>query len=162
MNGFRVENPQWLWICLPLLLLPAVWFWQRRSFMRKQRALASPALLQVLFPHQSSARWWIKKWLPWVAGLACLLALSGPQYATRSPLGSRSGVDVIVALDASKSMLATDVQPNRLEKAKAFILRYLEERPGDRVGLVVFCRTSLPTNAADRRPCRYPHVCTNG
>lgn len=138
MNGFRFENPNWLWACVPLLLLLAVWFWQRKKFEQRQRALASPALLQVLFPHQSSTRWWIKKWLLWVAGLACLLALSGPQYATRSPLGSRSGVDVIVALDASKSMLATDVQPNRLEKAKAFILRYLEERPSDRVGLVVF------------------------
>ena len=61
-----------------------------------------------------------------------------PSAAAKSELTKRRGIDVVVALDASKSMLARDVQPSRLERAKLELTTLLDELKGDRVGLVVF------------------------
>ncbi len=72
-------------------------------------------------------------------GLALLgFALAQPQCGTKSELTKRRGIDVVVALDASKSMLARDVPPSRLERAKLELTTLLDELKGDRVGLVVF------------------------
>ena len=72
-------------------------------------------------------------------GLALFgFALAQPQCGTKSELTKRRGIDVVVALDASKSMLARDVQPSRLERAKLELTTLLDELKGDRVGLVVF------------------------
>src|SRR5262249_8531297 len=65
-------------------------------------------------------------------------ALAQPQCGTRAELTKRRGIDLVVALDASKSMFARDVQPNRLERAKLELLTLLDELKGDRVGIVVF------------------------
>ncbi len=66
------------------------------------------------------------------------LALAQPQCGSRSELTKRRGIDVVVALDARKSMLARDVQPSRLERAKLELTTLLDELKGDRVGLVAF------------------------
>ncbi|AGC47527.1 BatB protein [Myxococcus stipitatus DSM 14675] len=72
-------------------------------------------------------------------GLALFgFALAQPQCGTKSELTKRRGIDVVVALDASKSMFARDVQPSRLERAKLELTTLLDELKGDRVGLVVF------------------------
>jgi Ca-activated chloride channel homolog len=73
------------------------------------------------------------------AGLFLLaLALAQPQCGTRTEMTKRRGIDLVVALDASKSMLARDVQPDRLERAKLELMTLLDELKGDRVGLVIF------------------------
>jgi Ca-activated chloride channel family protein len=69
----------------------------------------------------------------WVA-----LALSQPQCGSKAELTKRRGIDLVVALDASKSMLARDVQPSRLDRAKLELTTLLDELKGDRVGIVVF------------------------
>ncbi|RJS25760.1 aerotolerance regulator BatB [Corallococcus sp. H22C18031201] len=66
------------------------------------------------------------------------LALAQPQCGSKSELTKRRGIDVVVALDASKSMLARDVQPSRLDRARLELSTLLDELKGDRVGLVVF------------------------
>src|SRR5581483_6633619 len=73
------------------------------------------------------------------AGLFFLfLAAAGPQCGERTELTKRTGIDLVVALDASNSMLARDVKPSRLERAKLEVTALLERLNGDRVGLVVF------------------------
>ncbi|XXF76516.1 VWA domain-containing protein [Myxococcaceae bacterium GXIMD 01537] len=87
----------------------------------------------------------ISSWRPAVQGsfyglgLALFgLALAQPQCGSKSELTKRQGIDVVVALDASKSMLARDVQPSRLERARLELTTLLDELKGDRVGLIVF------------------------
>jgi Ca-activated chloride channel homolog len=87
----------------------------------------------------------VSRWLPAVQGglyglglLLFGLALSQPQCGAKSELTKRRGIDVVVVLDASKSMLARDVQPNRLERARLELTTLLDELKGDRVALVVF------------------------
>jgi Ca-activated chloride channel family protein len=87
----------------------------------------------------------VSRWLPAVQGglyglglLLFGLALAQPQCGTKSELTKRRGIDVVVVLDASRSMLARDVQPSRLERAKLELTTLLDELKGDRVALVAF------------------------
>jgi Ca-activated chloride channel family protein len=79
-----------------------------------------------------------------IGGLSLLvLAAARPQIGSRSILLPREGADVVVALDVSASMLATDIEPNRLEHAKALISQLLDGLQGDRVGLVIFAGNAI-------------------
>lgn len=89
---------------------------------------------------------------PWRAARAVLyvvalafaiVTLAGPQYGSRTRTLRRRGVDVVIALDFSKSMLARDVSPSRIERAKAEIIRLLGELDGDRVGIVAFAGEAM-------------------
>jgi Ca-activated chloride channel homolog len=75
-------------------------------------------------------------------GLA-IVALARPQYGSRTKLLSKRGVDVVIALDFSKSMLAQDIRPSRIERAKAEIARFISELVGDRVGVVAFAGDTM-------------------
>ena len=138
MKGFRLEHPYWLWLLCLIPILILAWYSYRRAFKRQVQTWAEPRLLAWLLPGYQPKRWWWKQLLPMLAFGMGVIALANPQYPTDEPAPARKGVDVLMALDCSKSMLATDVQPNRLEKAKAFMLSYLEARPNDRIGLVLF------------------------
>lgn len=77
-------------------------------------------------------------------GIAALvLALARPQYGSRTRMLRKRGVDVVVALDFSKSMLARDVRPSRIDRAKAEVTAFLDELGGDRVGLVAFAGETM-------------------
>ncbi len=83
-----------------------------------------------------------KPMLEWWGVIFLIFAASGPQIGTSFQEVERKGVDILVALDVSKSMLAEDVKPTRLEKAKFEIGRLISQLEGDRIGLVVFAGTS--------------------
>jgi Ca-activated chloride channel family protein len=102
------------------------------------RALLSDRLAGALAPGVSVLRPVVKSSLVSLGLLLFSLALAQPQCGSRSELTKRRGIDVVVALDASKSMLARDVAPSRLERAKLELMTLLDELKGDRVGLVVF------------------------
>jgi Ca-activated chloride channel family protein len=133
-----LAQPFFLLLCAVGLLLGAlalVLALRRRS---RVRALMSERLAPKLTPG-------VSEWRPALQGglygLGLLLfgfALAQPQCGSKSELMKRKGIDVVVVLDASKSMLARDVQPSRLERAKLELSTLLDELKGDRVGLVVF------------------------
>ncbi len=133
-----LAKPGYLALCVvgglvgTLALLAAL---RRRS---RVSALLNERLMDKLAPGTS-------RWRPAVQGgfyglglLLFGLALAQPQCGTKSELTKRRGIDVVVVLDASKSMLARDVQPSRLERAKLELTTLLDELKGDRVGLVAF------------------------
>jgi Ca-activated chloride channel homolog len=138
--GYQVglAQPLFLALCAVGVLvgvLALVVALRRRS---RVRALLTERLVDRLAPGLS-------RWRPaaqgslYGLGLALFgLALAQPQCGTKSELTKRRGIDVVVALDASKSMLARDVQPSRLERAKLELSSLLDELKGDRVGLVAF------------------------
>jgi Ca-activated chloride channel family protein len=110
------------------------------AFRRRQRvsALVSERLLPSLAPGVSVARPATQVGLYGLSLALFTVALAEPQCGASTELVKRRGVDVVVALDASRSMLARDVQPNRLERAKLELSTLLDELKGDRVGIVVF------------------------
>jgi Ca-activated chloride channel family protein len=138
--GFRLRivDPMWLWIA-PLGLLAgglaAVRAWQRQ---RRARALLPEARRDEILPGSGSAQG-IARGTALGTGLCLLfIAAAGPQCGERTEIVKRSGIDLVVALDASNSMLARDVKPSRLERAKIEVTALLDRLKGDRIGLVVF------------------------
>ena len=109
--------------------------WRR---VRRARRVIPEQALEKLAPGISSARPALQAVL-YGAGLALFaFALAQPQCGSRAELAKRRGIDLVVALDASKSMLARDVPPSRLERAKLELSGLLDELKGDRVAIVAF------------------------
>ena len=123
-----------------LLLFAFVLLWRRRV----QSRFAQPALLQRLSPTRSTFKPWLKI-VVLCLGIACLtLALVNPKVGTKLETIKREGVDVVFALDVSKSMLAEDITPNRLDKSKQLISQIINALAGDRVGIIGYAGSAFP------------------
>jgi Ca-activated chloride channel homolog len=129
-----------------LLLVPAAaaFFWW--AFRERERALATfveAALLPTVVPDLDRRRRRIRAGLVTGAIAAFALALAGPMWGFHWEEVRREGIDLVVALDTSKSMLATDVAPHRLARAKLAVQDLLAELRGDRIGLVAFAGSAF-------------------
>jgi Ca-activated chloride channel family protein len=129
-----------------LLLVPATvaFFWW--AFRERDRALATfveAALLPAVVPDLDRRRRRMRAGLLTAAVAAFALALAGPMWGFHWEEVRREGIDLVVAFDTSKSMLATDVTPNRLARAKLAVQDLLAELEGDRIGLVAFAGTAF-------------------
>ena len=91
----------------------------------------------------SNGRGWLKISLFAVAFFFFVIGLSRPQLGARLKETESKGVEIMIALDVSNSMLAEDYSPNRLERAKLAISRLVDKLQGDRIGLVVFAGESF-------------------
>lgn len=137
------QHPDLLWLLLAVPLLSAlpVFAWWRRK--KSSERFGDPAVLGALTAGRSGP-WRATRAVVWIVAFGfAIVALAGPQYGSRTRTLRRRGVDVVIALDFSKSMLARDVSPSRIERAKAEILRLLAELDGDRVGVVAFAGEAM-------------------
>lgn len=138
MQLFRFANPEYLYL---LLLLPLMILFFIINEVRKRKAiqrLGSPALVTRLMPEASRPRIIVKFVFSLLALTLALIMLARPQYGAKLEEVKRQGVEVIIALDVSNSMLAEDIQPNRLTRAKQAISRLVDNLEDDKIGLVVF------------------------
>ena len=135
---FRFGEPQLLYLLLLLPLLPVFLFWVIRSKRRGIQVLVGPHLAPRLTGNSSTRRQWVKGLLVAAAVGLLLGGLARPQFGTRLETVEREGQDLVVVLDLSASMLARDIQPNRLEKAKHAIGTLMGLLEGDRIGIVGF------------------------
>lgn len=139
---FRFQHIEYLWL---LLLIPVViliytaYLQWRRSRIRR---LGDPALVKNLLSGRINGRVTTKFVLVSLALLCTILGLANLQMGAQTEKAERKGVDVFFALDVSKSMLARDIQPDRLSRAKMLIAGMMDKMKNDRVGLVVFAGKS--------------------
>ena len=135
---FRFENPIYLWLLLiiPILIILKIMmlYVQRKKLSR----IGSPTLLKELMPDVSRFRPWVKFLLLITALSSLILALARPQFGSKISHEKRNGIEAIIALDISNSMLAQDVQPSRLDKSKLMIENLINSFINDKIGLVVF------------------------
>lgn len=135
---FRFENPIYLWLLLiiPILIIIKImmWYVQRKKLSR----IGNPTLLGELMPDVSRFRPWVKFLLLITALSSLILALARPQFGSKISHEKRNGIEAIIALDISNSMLAQDVQPSRLDKSKLMIENLINSFINDKIGLVVF------------------------
>ena len=144
---FRFEEPAYLYLLLALPLLALLYVYSNYKRKRNLQKFGDPTLLIQLMPTVSKYRPHVKFTIILLAiGLFAVL-LARPQFGSKLETVKRKGVEVIIAMDISNSMLAQDVQPSRLEKSKRLVSRLVDELNNDKVGLIVFAGdafTQLP------------------
>ena len=144
---FRFANPDFLYLFFLLPVLVAVFLYYNHRRRQNIRKYGDPALLQDLMPTVSKYRPDVKFWLTFSALAVIIFMLARPQFGSKMETVKRSGVEAVIALDISNSMLAEDVTPSRLEKAKKLISRLVDTFNNDKVGMIVFAGeafTQLP------------------
>lgn len=144
---FRFEEPTYLYLLLLLPFLAAFYLYSNYRRRKAIRKFGDPVLMAQLMPNVSKYRPDVKFWLVFAAiGLFAVL-LARPQFGSKLETVKRQGVEVMIALDISNSMLAQDVQPSRLEKAKRLVAQLVDKMENDKVGMIVFAGdafTQLP------------------
>lgn len=138
MQLFRFANPDFLYL---LLLLPVMILLYLINTIRKNRALKRLGNIQLvgtLVPEMSRVRPLVKFILQLIAVATGVIMLSRPQFGSKIEDVKKEGVEVIIALDVSNSMLAEDIQPDRLTRAKQAISRLVDNLDKDKIGLIVF------------------------
>ena len=135
---FRFEHPAFLWLLLviPVLALVRFWGWQQRR--RKLREFGDPNLLKELMPDISRVRPTVKFWLLQAALALLIVMLARPQMGTKISREKRNGIETMICLDISNSMLAQDVVPSRLQKSKLLVENLVDHFTNDKIGLIVF------------------------
>lgn len=129
-----------LWLVPLLGAVAAYGFWLKK---RSLEAFASVNLLGTLMPRVSVGRQYVKTAVLLLSLVFVVGALTGPRWGVFYEEVERKGVDIVIALDVSRSMLAEDIAPNRLERAKLAIADLLDQLDGDRIGLVTFAGAAV-------------------
>lgn len=135
---FRFAHPDLLYL---LILIPILILFYVIMLRRKKKAIAefgNVELLKPLMPLLSYKRGTLKFIMLMLALLFVILGVSGPQFGSKLQQIKKEGVELMIVLDVSNSMLAEDIKPNRLEKAKMAISRMVEKLSNDKIGMVVF------------------------
>jgi Uncharacterized protein with a von Willebrand factor type A (vWA) domain len=131
---------------LLLLIIPLLFIFYGSYLKVRRRRIAKigdPELVQKLMPDASTSKGWLKITLLALAWLFFTIGLCRPQLGARLKEKESKGVEIMIALDVSNSMLAEDYSPNRLERSKLAITRLVDKLQGDRIGLVVFAGQSF-------------------
>ena len=135
---FKFANPNALFLYIVLVVIVALYFYARYSRTKALRKYGDPELLASMMPDVSHHRPQIKFWLTFIALCFMVLLLARPQFGSKAEIVKRHGIETVIALDISNSMLAEDVAPNRLEKSKNIISKLVDSFEDDKVGLIVF------------------------
>lgn len=144
---FRFAQPEYLYLLLIVPLLVVLFVWNTIRRKRKLQAFGAPALLAQYMPNVSLVRPQFKFYIQIVALVLLIIALARPQFGVKEQTVKRQGMEVMIALDVSNSMLAQDVAPSRLERSKQLLSKIIDGMTEDKVGLVVFAGdayTQLP------------------
>lgn len=135
---FRFEDPIYLWLLLLIPLLAIVRLISLRSKRKKLKRLGDPELLSQLSPDVSKVRPAVKFWLLEAALALIVVMVARPQMGRQINSDKREGIETIIAMDISNSMLAQDVTPSRLEKSKMMVEDLVDHFNQDKIGLIVF------------------------
>ena len=141
---YRIEEPIYFYF---LAIIPAmivvflmVLWWKKHT----QSKFSDLNLLQKIAPNSSNFKSALKVGVLLIGIAFLIISLTNPKMGTKLKTVKREGVDVVFALDVSKSMLAEDIAPNRLEKAKQIISKTIDKLGSDRVGIIIYAGNSYP------------------
>jgi len=141
---FRLDEKIWFWTILVIpaivLVFILVQVWKKSA----QKKFANLALLKRLSPNQSLFKSVLKLIVLCAAFLFLVLALVNPKIGTKLETVRSQGVDIVFAVDVSKSMLAEDIAPNRTEKSKQLVTQIINSLGSDRVGIIAYAGKAFP------------------
>ena len=141
---YQLDEKIWFWALgiIPVIILffLVLQFWKHRT----QRKFADKALLKKLSPNTSLFKSVLKLVVLSLAFACLTIALVNPKIGTKLETVKREGVDIVFAVDVSKSMLAEDIAPNRLDKAKQLVTQIINNLASDRVGIIAYAGKAFP------------------
>ena len=141
---YQLEEKIWFWafIIMPVMLMVFLWtfFWKKRI----QKSFGSAVVLKRLSPDLSFFKSSLKFIILCLAVGFLVIGLINPKIGTKLETIKREGVDIVFAIDVSKSMLAEDVAPNRLEKSKQLVTQIINNLASDRVGIIAYAGKAFP------------------
>jgi len=141
---FQLEEDIWFLLLLIQLGMLLLFLWTQLWKKRKKRKFSDLKLLKRLSPDQSLFKS-VLKFITLSLGFICLIiALVNPKIGTSLQTVKREGVDIVFAIDVSKSMLAEDIAPNRLEKAKQLTTQIINNLVSDRIGIIAYAAKAVP------------------
>lgn len=135
MEWGHPESFVWLWTAAAALVAFLLSAWRRKTQIKR---FGDPVLIERLITSFSPAKRFVKRALLMAVLALIVLSLCQPHFRAREVTVERRGVDVMIAVDVSNSMLAKDIAPNRLEKAKLELATLIEKLKQDRIGIVAF------------------------
>ncbi|WP_435412841.1 vWA domain-containing protein [Psychroserpens mesophilus] len=141
---FQLEEKIWFWVLMVIpiiiLLFVVLQIWKYKA----QKRFANKELLKRLSPNQSLFKSILKVIVLCLAFVCLTIALVNPKIGTKLETVKREGVDIVFAVDVSKSMLAEDIAPNRLEKSKQLVTQIINNLASDRVGIIAYAGKAFP------------------
>ncbi len=141
---FRLDEKIWFWTLLVIpvivLLFIALQLWKKSA----QKKFANTQLLKRLSPNQSLFKSILKLVVLCLAFMFLSLALVNPKIGTKLETVRSEGVDIVFAVDVSKSMLAEDIAPNRIEKSKQLVTQIINNLASDRIGIIAYAGKAFP------------------
>jgi Ca-activated chloride channel homolog len=147
MEMFRFGNIEYLWGLILIPVFTVIFIWSRILRKKALRRFGNLTLLEQLMPFSSKGRP-VFKFIILMLSLAFFITgMARPQFGSKLKTVKREGVELIIAIDVSNSMMAEDIEPNRLERAKRAVSRLVDRLSDDKIGLIVFAGdayTQLP------------------
>jgi Ca-activated chloride channel family protein len=141
---FQLEEDIWFWLLFLVVGMVILFLWTALWKRKTKRLYASDDLLKRLSPSQSRFKATLKLVVLSLAVVCFCIALMNPKVGTKLETIKREGVDVVFAIDVSKSMLAEDVAPSRLEKAQQLTVQIINKLVSDRVGIIAYAGKAVP------------------
>ena len=144
---FRFAQPQYLYLLLIVPLMWAIYFYSVYRNRKNMAKYGNPQILQSLAPDVSKYKPGTKFFLQQLALIIMIFIIARPQMGAKIETVKKQGAEIMIALDVSNSMLARDIAPSRLDKAKQMLSKLIDQLDNDKVGLIVFAGdayTQLP------------------
>lgn len=135
---FRFENPEYLYLFVATPFLVALYIYLNIRKKNDVKRLGVLSTVKQMMPELSLKRSYLKFWLIFGAVCAGIILIARPQFGTKVENVEKEGIEMVIAIDVSNSMLAQDVSPDRLTRAKQILSRIIDVRKNDKVGLIVF------------------------
>jgi Ca-activated chloride channel family protein len=141
---FELEEKNYLYLLFIIPILVVLFFYVQYWKRKKQKEFGDLDLIKKLSPEKSVFKP-VLKFVFVLLGLICLIiALVNPKMGTKVEKVKRQGIDIVFAIDVSKSMLAEDVAPNRLEKSKQIVSQIINQLGGDKIGIIAYSGSAFP------------------
>ena len=141
---YQLEKPIFFYLLFTIIgvwvLFLLVFIWKKHT----QKQFSNSKALKKLSPDRSFFKSWLKVFVLSLAIASLCLALVNPKIGTKIETITRAGVDIVFALDVSKSMLAEDIAPNRIEKSKQLVTQIINSLGGDRIGIIGYAGSAFP------------------
>lgn len=135
---FRFADPTYLYLLAVIPVLAIIRFLTYRNQKKRLRKFGDPKLLRSLMPDVSRFRPAVKFWILQGALALLVVMLARPQFGTKISNEQRTGIETIIAMDISNSMLAEDITPSRLDRSKMMVENLVDHFTNDKIGLLVF------------------------